>query len=264
MRSIRIEDLRENIKNKYKEYHSFDKDRFPDIEYNTNRANYEPLRESFEEEFYVVRKLDRTKNSIHIPSTATLALIFCDNNYIPSKKILATCYSYAENNPLAGLSRKVLETDQSKSFKLSLKYKILLTSFPILILLAVYTIFNQRHHQADGLLIYHPYDGQVVPRLSFIDGRVSGADTVWVVVRAVEGTKYWVQPPIKVSNNKWKGRLYVGSVDKGDIGVRVQIQAFVYPSEHLKVGDVLSDWPKAQLGSEVVEATRGPDPVLTP
>lgn len=80
--------LRESIKNKYKAYHRLDRDRFPEFEYNTNRANYESLRESFEEEFFVVRGFDTADRHIHIPDTNTLALLFCDEYYLPGKKIL--------------------------------------------------------------------------------------------------------------------------------------------------------------------------------
>ena len=46
--------LREGIQNRYNEFHLKDKVTYPDFEYNTNRANYKPLRESFEEDFLVM------------------------------------------------------------------------------------------------------------------------------------------------------------------------------------------------------------------
>ena len=91
--------LRDGLKKKYKTYNLLNRDRFPTFEYNTNRANYEPLRESFEEEFFVVRGLDTADRNIHIPSTNTLAQLFCDEHYLPGKKILNTCQAYIDELP---------------------------------------------------------------------------------------------------------------------------------------------------------------------
>lgn len=255
-----MKDLREGIKRRYNYYHLLDRDRFPELEYNTNRANYEHLRESFEEEFYVVRGIDRTKGSIHIPSTNTLALIFSDDKYIPGRKILNTCRSYAEGKTKANTATDI---HANKPFEKSTSKKngrvVVLLGLGLLGAgFAIHAALTQLNPEppASGLTIYHPYHGQFIPRLSFAEGRVSNADTVWIVIRPVEGSNYWVQPPIKVENDKWKGLIYIGSVDKGDIGVRSQVRAFVNPTHVVKEGDVLTTWPEAELSSEAIVVVR--------
>lgn len=249
--------LRAAINTKYLAYHKLDKDRFPKFEYNTNRANYEPLRLSFDEEFYVVRGIDRTRNSLHIPSTNTLALIFCDDSYVPGKKILETCRSYA-----AGKSTIVPNGVEPAIAPAATRSKKLLAVASLVVLLGLAAYWGSRRVQSTSspgeLSIYHPYSSQVLPRQSFAEGRVVNADTVWIVIRAVDGAKYWVQPPIKVDkNHRWRGRIYLGSVDKGDIGIRSEVRAFVNPAQTLAEGDVLDSWPDAELSSDIIEVVRG-------
>lgn len=46
--AIQLQSLRESIKEKYQQYRLTDRDRFPPIEYNTNRHNYEHTTGHFE------------------------------------------------------------------------------------------------------------------------------------------------------------------------------------------------------------------------
>ena len=262
--------LREGIKRKYGDYHRQDAKRFPNLEYNTNRANYEPLRLSFEEEFYVVRRVDRAKNTLHIPSTKTFAAIFCEEDYVPGKKILNTCRSYAE-----GASQLVIEEEKSTERKVDATPKPKKSrKLPVagILLLAgtiIYLIINQLYHKpnASELVIKRPQKKQILPRKSFIEGRVLNADTVWVIVRPQKRDEYYFQPPIKVANDgTWKGQIYVGSASKETVGLTFEVRAFVRPvgaPESLEVieSTVLTSWPVAELSSPTVEVVRGAEKV---
>ncbi|MEZ0609750.1 hypothetical protein ACAW74_14625 [Fibrella sp. WM1] len=248
--------LREGIKAKYRTYHLLDRDRFPDFDYNSNRANYQPLKESFEIEFYDIRKIDRVNNALHVPSTNTLALLFTNPDFIPGKKILNTCRSYAE-----GKSKVVSEDAEEETHKpsptLSRNRVWSLAGFTVVAALITYQI-TRPTATGSGLIIHRPYHDQIVPRQPLAEGRVTNVDTVWVVVRAIGRAEYWVQPPIRVeADGKWLGRIYIGSIDKGDIGVRSQIRAFGRPAISLQEGKILHAWPEAQCSSEIVEVVRG-------
>lgn len=261
-----LKGLREGIRNKYQEYYLKDKVRFPDFEYNSSRANYQPLKDSFEEEFYIVRGIDRINNNIHIPSTNTLALIYSDTTYVPGKKILNTCYLYIESK-----SEIVFKTTSS-AIPPSLPVRSALNNWLKACVLAfvgitiltglmtyVYNPFSSTA-PASGLIIDRPSDRQLVPRQLIAEGSVSNATTVWIVIRGVKSSRYWVQPEASVDNKgKWKGHIYIGSEDEADIGLRSQIRAFVNPVKSLKEGDVLFSWPDAQLSSKTIEVIRGPE-----
>ena len=246
--------LREGIKSKYKEYHALNRDRFPDFEYNTNRANYEPLRESFEEEFYVIRNIERTNKNIHIPSTNTLALIFYDDNYVPGKKIFNTCRSYAEGK---STQPEVTVVSQSSITNRS-TIAIFITGLVILSGLLFYIYQKVFTTLPTGLIIEQPTNNILVPMEVTVEGKVSNARKVWIVVRYAGGLRYWVQPPIEVEDDgKWKGAILIGEDNIGDMGLRSQIRAFVNPVKSLKGDEVLYSWPEAQLSSKVVEVIRG-------
>ena len=261
--------LREGIKNKYGDYHRQDGKRFPNLEYNTNRANYEPLADSFREEFYVVRGVDRAKNTIHIPSTKTFAAIFCEEDYVPGKKILNTCRSYAEGAAQVVAEEATFATSRVNTTTLSKKTGNLLRITGIILLVGAvsYLAIRQLYHvpPASGLMILQPQNKQLVPRKSFIEGRVSNADTVWVVVRPQEKDEYYFQAPIVVEHDStWRGQIYVGSASKESIGLTFEVRAFVKPAgtpESMEVleSTVLTSWPEAELSSTTVEVVRGPE-----
>lgn len=261
--------LREGIKNKYGDYHQQDKRRFPSLEYNTNRVNYEPLAESFREEFYVIRGVDRAKNTIHIPSTKTFAAIFCDDQYVPGKKILNTCRSYAEGASQIIVEENTAETEQITTITTPKKTRnmLLIVGITLLTSISIYLIINQlsTKKRASGLVIHRPQNKQSVTRKSLIEGTVLNADTVWVVVRPQKRDEYYFQPPIKVKNDgTWMGEIYVGSVSKESLGLNFEVRVFVKPvgaPESLEVleSTMLTSWPEAELSSMIVELVRGPE-----
>ncbi|CCG99302.1 hypothetical protein FAES_1292 [Fibrella aestuarina BUZ 2] len=251
-----MSDLREAIKAKYRTYQSLDRDRFPDFEYNSNRANYQPLKESFEVEFYEIRKIDRINNALHVPSTNTLALLFTNPDFIPGKKILNTCQSYAKGPSTLVANEANMGVAQAKP-AISRNGALVLAGVVVGAALLIYQT-TQQASPGSQLIIHRPYHDQIVPRQLLAEGRVTGLDTVWVVVRAIGRGQYWVQPPIGVeATGKWLGRIYIGSVDKGDIGVRSQIRAFGRPAIALQEGQILTSWPEADYASETIEVVRG-------
>ncbi len=261
--------LREGIKSKYGDYHRQNEKRFPNLEYNTNRVNYEPLAESFREEFYIIRGVDRAKNTIHIPSTKTFAAIFCDEQYVPGKKILNTCRSYAEGASQIVIEGNTSVTEQITTTTIPKKPRnIVLPLSSILLISAIICLVISWLYStpaASGLVIYRPQKRQLVPRKFFIEGRVLNAETVWIIVRPQKKDEYYFQSPIKVkSDGTWKGEIYVGSTSKESIGLTFEVRAFVKPAgapESLEVleNTVPTSWPEAELLSSTVEVVRGPD-----
>jgi len=254
-----IKNLREGIKNKYRHYHQKDRDRFPDFEYNTNRANYKPLRASFEEDLFVIQRIDSTTNTIHIPSINTLALLFTDDNYVPGKKLLDTCWLYAEGKvetivnqsaPTPGLPEKSTTKKTQKLFA---------GGFALLICAVILLVVSQRLFvpAASGLVITRPAQKSAVPQEVVVEGNVSNAKTVWLAVRYEKGLQYWIQHPVKVQDNGiWIGVIYIGGVSNEYIGLPFQIRAFVNPAKELKKGEIHYSWPEAELSSEIVEVVR--------
>ncbi|TAE26856.1 MAG: hypothetical protein EAZ91_16975 [Cytophagales bacterium] len=249
--------LRERIKNKYRQYHLSDPLRFPDFAFNTNRTNYEPLRDSFEEELFVVKGIDRANLTIHIPSTNTLALIFTDDSYVSNKKILNTCrlyIGYEQETPVFDHTAPV-KTDKSKAPQ---RVGVLLL-VGLVLLIGSYLYFQQHHssQKASRVTIAIPNNAENVSRLLHVEGKATNADSVWLVVRPFGSPDYYVQTPVKVnSHGRWKGRVIIGSIHAANSGVRFQIQAFIKPELQLGEGDVLNKWPKSEVASNLITVVR--------
>jgi hypothetical protein len=250
--------LHENIKRRYMFYNAQDIDKFPVFEYNTNRKNYEPLKESFEEEFFNQRGINRKKNNLHIPSTNTLALLFTDESYIPSQKILNTCRSYSERTTKSDYSLD----EKSNSFtffpvssiKIRVLMSILLLLGFILLISFSYKLFLQKNEQ---LQISSPNSNTDVPRILTIEGSAKKGREIWIVVKPKFGNLFYVQAPIQVQKKgNWNGMVIVGSVGDEDIGQVYEIKAFINPSKKINTGDVLNSWPTSEVSTETVEVTR--------
>lgn len=251
-----LKNLRNDVKKRYLYYNELDTDRFPIFEYNTNRKNYEPLKESFEEEFFARRGISRTKNNLHIPSTNTLALFFTDNSYTPSQKILNTCRSYTKENVLKTYS---LHSDEAmskpKNFKSQLTVgRILLFSG---IMLFGGFVFYKLFIKNERLQITSPSSYSIIPRILSIEGTAENASEIWVVVKSKSSNKHYVQQPILVQDNgDWIGKVIIGSVSNEDIGQGYEIKAFLNPVQKIKTGDELRAWPAAEVSTETIEVIR--------
>ncbi|MBO0933814.1 hypothetical protein [Fibrella aquatilis] len=259
-----ISTLRKGIKRRYAQYHAANRDKYPKFDFNSNRINYQPLKDSFEEEFFERRQIDRINNHLHIPSLNTLVQLFTNDEYLPSRKIVNTCRSYAlfENPPLA-TSEVVRVANSSGSRR----------QFPALIvgitgLVALGFVWG-RHwftgNKASGLVIQDPPTGKIVPRLLHVAGRVSNADTVWVVIHPGKVDEpYYLQDPIPVkADGTWEGHVLVGALDHRSDGVRFDIRAFVrisglYKTQWEEGRYEYDSWPeKAECATEPITVVRG-------
>lgn len=216
--------LQDGLKRKYQQYHEKDKDRFRDIIFTSHRPNYQPMKDSFEEEFYVKRGIDKFKTKINIPSTSLLAKIFHDN-YIPDQNYLTDCWSYI-GDMAAGSNNEIIIADNKRSVSA--------------------TVENE-------MFIDRPRPEESVERLVMAEGKVKDpiAD-LWLVVRPSGSYRYFVQPKLKVSaDGSWKRQIYIGSLDEGNIGHRFDICGFVNPKLELTEGDELDAWPEADYCTDV-------------
>ncbi len=253
--------LREGIKHRYSAYRLYDRDRYPDFEFNSNRANYQPLKDSFEEEFYEARKIDRASPNVSVPSTNTLALLFTDDTYVPSTKILNTCQSYALGSAKVGITSDVPAFSRSSPQQLSRINKLLTGGLVALICSGVVVLAKKNWFSPapSGLVITRPAPRSVVPQEVVVEGKVTNARIVWIAVRSKANGLIWIEPPILVQDNgKWIGVIYVGSLSKNNEGYAYQVRAFVNPSNRLASGEVLSRWPVAELSSNSVNVVSGP------
>ncbi len=259
--------IRDGIRRKYEAYHHQDRDTFPDFEFNTNRANYEPLRESFEHEFYTVRGIDRTNANLHIPSTNTLALLFTDNEYRPSKKILNTCRSYA--NPTPGADETATAGINPPPVTNQHRVRWLRLLGLVLIIGAVYALYAaitqiNKNSRAAKLTVHQPSAGQVVPRLTWVEGKATNSGEVWLVVHpVVKGDKFYIQDVVPVNpDGTWRGRIVVGTPHPAPTDIAFDVRAFVNPRGTYKAftttGTTLFDsWPEeAELATESVRVIR--------
>ena len=261
--------LREGIQQRYKSYQLLDRDQFPEFVYNTNRANYEPLRASFEQELYVVKGLGQTGSTIHIPSTNTLALLFTKDSYVPTKKILNTCRLYAvdldQSDTLSAtrpvrLDRPLSSSLISPNYKTK-RYYILGSLLMLLVVLSLgYKISSWKTSpkpKAQGLVIVRPTQNEIVTRDVIVEGIVTNAETVYVLTGR-QKAGYWVQRPFSVNKDgTWKGQVLIGHYTNLDTGVRFQIRAVVHPVKPMKEQDYFRPWPDAELSSATVEVIKG-------
>ncbi|MBO0934346.1 hypothetical protein [Fibrella aquatilis] len=260
-----MKNLREGIRARYRTYQQRDPDRYPNFEFNTNRANYEPLRESFEEEFYRVRGYDAKTPTIAIPSTSTLAQLFTDDSYVPSRKILNTCESYAEGPVQAdNIVEAVHQAGPLPSNPKPAINQWLLAAIGTVALVSLCIMgWRAVYPKPSGLVITRPIHRSIIPRENVIEGRVFNAKTVRIVLLSVSFDRYWITEPIQVNDNGvWQIEEIIGSHLKTDIGQTYQLRAFVNLKEEFPPGEVYPSWsgtwPEAELASNVIDIVRGP------
>ena len=107
------------------------------------------------------------------------------------------------------------------------------------------------------IVITAPCDRAKVAPRHFVEGLVSESNAeVWVIIHPMETADYWVQPNITVrEGGKWKVLCYFGEPGKHS-GKPYEVMAFGNPNEKLREGQLLSNWPRAQSKSQVVEVVR--------
>ena len=102
-----------------------------------------------------------------------------------------------------------------------------------------------------------PKKGVGVTHRHEVSGKVSDSKAdVWVVVRPVEQSDFWVQPPVTVDNDgTWKVTVYFGEAGSAHVGKRFEVRAFANPTGKISEGKS-AQWPKAAARSNVVEVVR--------
>ncbi|MFD2570226.1 hypothetical protein ACFSUS_06240 [Spirosoma soli] len=261
--------VREGIKRRYTQYHTINRDKYPAIEFNSNRVNYQPLRDSFEEEFFEVRQIDRVNNRLHIPSLNTFAQLFTNDEYIPSRKIFNTCRSYAQGYTLQPDVNWTEPTATVAQFKGKPRPWFLIGSVATLVVimcvLAAYWVLKLKS-QASELVILSHHTGQVASQKIQLEGRVKNADVVWIVVHPLgKDQKFYVQDPVPVkADGTWKGLIFVGMPNHQSDGFRFTIRAYVRPGGSYKALFAeeryeFDSWPEeAELSTESIVVIRGP------
>lgn len=266
--------LREGIKNRYQSYHAHNRVKYPLFEYNTNRANYEPMKESFEEEFFLQRGIDRQRKTIHIPSTTTLALLFTDDSYVPSQKISNTCWSYAEGQAKAAATPTEVTPKPPQPVSVQNYNWLLLGGVGLLIGLLIGVMGSrylllpaskkleltaQNSTVPRDLKIDMPTSKSRVPPTFVVNGQASPGEVVWLVTRLHGTDYYWVQYPALVDHRGlWLQAIGIsgGGFDKE--GKTHQLRAFVNPTNELRVSDVLRSWPKAERSTDIIDVVMDP------
>jgi hypothetical protein len=113
--------------------------------------------------------------------------------------------------------------------------------------------------RADAILtLGEPPDGAGVPERPLVAGTTSDPSaTLWVVVRPLGTSGYWVQPPVSVrQDGRWKTIVYIGRPGSVDIGKAFEIMAFANPAQALREGLKLTSWPSAEARSPLIEVIR--------
>ncbi|GAB3568022.1 hypothetical protein GCM10027578_19900 [Spirosoma luteolum] len=255
-----LHQLRMGIRNKYQTYHRQNRDRFPTFEYNTNRANYAPLVDSFTEELFRVRQLDPTRAALHIPSSDTLAQLFTDPQYKPGKKIYTTCLLYigsatGQPAPAEPKTAPVKRLSIRQVAYAGLALGLLAGGYAVLSLRPVRSVL----FPSKDLVIESPRSGSVLPRTFRVSGTVSNADMVWVVVKPEQRPDYW---PVGLTVDKtghWHGTVIIGNLSAESVGTHWQLRAFVEPNPSLHYSDTLIHaWPNARLSTAAIDVVRGP------
>lgn len=259
--------LRTGIQRTYARYHARDRDRFPLIEYNTNRANYEPLRASFDHELIDVQGIDPANPAMHIPSANTLALLFTDDSYVPGPKILTACRWYADSSATR-VSASSIATGLTRARWVKAspwRWLGVLLLVGVLVGLLLYRLIWSDKTQGE-LTIQYPKPGQVVPRLLPVRGTVINADTVWLIVRPDNTEEYYVQLPAPVAaDGTWRRTVTIGMQNTRTAGYSFDIRAFVSPQYPYRLIDTLADclvtsWPEnARFSTKAIRVVRGND-----
>lgn len=225
----------------------------------SSSVNYEPLRISIETELFTVLGIDKATNQFQVPSVSTLAVLFTSDGYSPSKKLLNTLQLYAEPYETAQPNQVggPPSTTPVSTTRKSLVPIVYASTFIGLVALLAFYFWRLSFVSPSGLLIIRPIANSLVPEEMVIEGKVSNAETVWLVVRPENGLYYYVQPQVKVQHDgQWLGVIYIGAHNSESDGLTFQIRALVNPVEKLVNGEIYYDWPEAELTTEIIEVVR--------
>lgn len=123
--------------------------------------------------------------------------------------------------------------------------------------LALAPDLSARGAEPPTVRIDSPPGNSVVDQRQEISGTVSPSTAkVWLVIRPMETSDFWVQPPVTVdTDGKWAVVVYFGDPGAAHSGKRYEVRAFADPVIPLKEGKSAS-WPAAAGQSDVLRCTR--------
>jgi hypothetical protein len=98
-----------------------------------------------------------------------------------------------------------------------------------------------------------PSDRDEVSWRPIVEGRVSDPNAkVWVIVKPVSVSDFWVQPKASVNRDgTWRVQIYIGRPGTFDTGNLFEVLAVANPHRRLREGDILNDWPAAKSRSHL-------------
>ena len=100
-------------------------------------------------------------------------------------------------------------------------------------------------------------DAQVIYRETIRGTIADPKIRLWVIVRPMKGSEYWVQPSVDVDNKgQWSVQSYIGQSEAANIGEHFKIMAVAKTARDLKEGEKLNSWPEAKWQSQAVEVVR--------
>ena len=105
--------------------------------------------------------------------------------------------------------------------------------------------------------ILSPTDGAEVEGVQIVRGRVSDPDSdVFVIVHPLRTSSYWVQQnAVIAADGEWTIRVFLGTETTG-VGEFFELLAVVDPTQRLREGLVLDQWPPAEAVSDLVVVSR--------
>ena len=111
---------------------------------------------------------------------------------------------------------------------------------------------------AEPIMIVFPAQGAKVDHRLIVRGIVANPHTkVWVVVRPMRTSDYWIQPPVDVDKDgSWSTQVYIGQASIVNSGELFKVMAIGDPVNPLQEGERLRDWPPARWQSKIVEVVK--------
>jgi len=123
----------------------------------------------------------------------------------------------------------------------------------IIIISAQYLFGQQSVTIRDSLKIISPKNGDSVTEKQMVKGFLNRQNAiVWVIVHPMETSEYWVQQPATIRNNgSWNCLSSFGRPGNSDLLKYFEFRAVINPVEILSTSRTLSNWPNAELQSDI-------------
>ena len=113
---------------------------------------------------------------------------------------------------------------------------------------------------AQEIKLFSPKHGALVENRQAVKGTVDFApldEKVWLLIKPMGMNDIWVQPFANVdSAGHFEVRPFFGRAMDIDNGTEYELRAVADPSEKLREGMRLSDWPQGRARTEIIRVTR--------